>query len=56
MCETGSIGVCLNVKNWEERTVGYKKWRPIDSNVMNAGKCLEINQNESSYEERSDYR
>ena len=23
---------------------------------MNAGKCLEINQNESSYEERSDYR
>ena len=32
-----------------------KKSRPIDSNVMNAEKCLKINQNESSYEERSDY-
>ena len=51
MFETGSIGVCTDIRIWKERTVGIKKWRPIDSNVTNAQKCLEVKQNESLYEE-----
>ena len=53
MSETVLIGVCLNIWIWKERTVGYKKAWPIDSDVTNAGKCLEIKQYESFYEERT---
>ena len=49
--KTGSIGVCRDIRIWKERTVGIKKWRPIDSNVTNAQKCLEAKQNESLYAE-----
>ena len=35
------------------RTVGNNMWRPIDSNVTNATKCLEVKQYESLYEERT---
>ena len=53
MFKTGSIDVCLKIWIWKERTVGYKKAWPIDSDVTNARKCLEIKQNESLYEERT---
>ncbi len=45
--------LCVNVGNWKVRTVGIKKVWPIVSNVINAGKCLEIKQYESLYEERT---
>ena len=49
--KTVLIGVYTDIRIWKERTVGIKKWRPIDSNVTNAQKCLEVKQNESLYEE-----
>ena len=53
MFETGLIVVCTDIMIWKERTVGIKKWRPIDSNVTNARKCFRIKQNESFYEEET---
>ena len=53
MFKTDWIGACVKVKIWKVRTVGNKKVWPIDSNVTNAGKCLEIKQYESLYEERT---
>ena len=51
--ETDSIGVCIKIRIWKVRTVGNKKAWPIDSDVTNARKCLEIKQYESLYEERT---
>ena len=53
MFETGLIGVCIKIRIWKVRTVGNKKAWPIDSDVTNARKCLEIKQYESLYEERT---
>ena len=53
MFETDLIGVCTDIRIWKVRTVGNKKWRPIDSNVTNARKCLGVKQYESLYEERT---
>ena len=35
------------------KEVGNITWRPIDSNVTNARKCLEVKQYESLYKERT---
>ena len=51
--ETDLIGVCIDIKIWKVRTVGSKRWRPIDSNVINVRKCLEVKQYESLYKERT---
>ena len=49
--ETGLNGVCwyMELKSKDS----WKTWRPIDSNVTNARKCLEVKQYESLYEERT---
>ena len=51
--ETGSIGVCTYIRILKVRTVWNKRWRPIDSNITNARKVLEVKQYESLYEERT---
>ena len=53
MCKTGPNGVCVDIWIWKVRRVGNKTLRPIDSNVTNAWKCLEVKQYESLYEERT---
>ena len=53
MFKTGLIGVFIKIRIWKVRIFGNKKAWPIDSDVTNARKCLEIKQNESLYEERT---
>ena len=53
MSETGLNGVCADIRIWKVRTVGNNRWRPIDSNITNARKYLEVKQYESLYEERT---
>ena len=43
------LGWCLELKSKDS----WKRWRPIDSNITNDRKCLEVKQYERLYEERT---
>ena len=51
--ETGLNGVCTDIRIWKVRTLGNKRRRPIDSNVINARKCLEVKKYKILYGERT---